>query len=392
METGQDSGSSVSLEDFVGQEFGDISHDSETPGSSDDGVAAGTPSQSTPPATPESTAGPEGTTDAERPGTPPEAAAAPSPDAGAPPVDADPFAGAKSSTYTVDGQERTYDGIKLLGEDFGNRAIIEPADLPDVMRRLGERDHLVAVNQQQYRERQALEPLTSWKTTGDDGKEQTLTGHAGLMAMHVEHARKDALIAVMDSVFQNPEALVSLLAKDEGGRLIVDPSALHDLTREIRLSAGEAATATKARLGSVVAEATKPVPPPLDLAATAPPFIRQLAGANASVLTPTDITFLAGQIKQYVHPGTTKVDESFQAVVSDRIALRQEMAKTAAVTATAAKANADKLAAAARGAKSIAPAKAPPKPPTQTEERATDADAAWDLMHNLAGARLKAAG
>lgn len=386
METGQDGSSSVSLEDFAGEAFGDLSV-GETPGTPDSGDAAGTPPQSTPPETPEPSHGPEGTTTTERPGTPPVDAAAATPDAGAPPSEDDPFAAATPATYTVDGQERTYAGIKILGEDFGNRGIIEPTDLPDVLRRLGERDHLVDANQVAYRERQAIEPLTSWTITGDDGKEQTLTGQAGLMAMHVDHVRKDALISVMDQVFASPDALIGLLMKDANGAVTIDPAALRNLQREIRLSAGEAAEKAKAQLGSRVAEATKPAPAPIDFTTEAPRLVKQIAGADYVKLTPEDHKFLAAQLPIYTQGKT--VHNAFSDLVADRLALRGQIAKVGTTVTDAAKENAAKLAAAARGLKPAA--KPAPKPTAQQQhetDRLSDADKGFELLSNLTSRRV----
>lgn len=386
MESGQNGGSSVSLEDFAGEQFGDF-NGSETPEASDTSSAAAPPAEHAPDGS-ESTTGPEGTAAAEHPSTPSADAAPVAPDAGAPPVADDPFKDAKPATYMVDGQERTYDGIKVLGEDG---AVIEAANLPDVLRRLGERDHLVDVNQRQYAEAKALEPLTSWKTTGDDGKEVTLTGQQGLMAMHVEYARMSQAVAIADALLSDPTKILGLLAQDKDGKVVVDPSAVETLQMRIALAANGAETQTRSRLSGLITEASKPAPVPINFEAEAPRLIRSIAGQDFAKLTPADQKFLADQLPIYTNGKT--VNLAYEALVKDRIALRAEAVKTGAVVTDAAKQNAANLAAAARGLKPVAAAKVPVRKPSAQQEhdtsRVSDADAGFELLQNLTGGRRR---
>lgn len=380
--TAGDSGSE-SLESFVGDAFGDLDNSSSEPT-----VAP----QGTPPApvvtTPDPSAG-TASTDGAKPdahaGAPQAAAAVTTPDPNAPVAEPDLLASAKSATYTVDGVEKTYDGIKILGEDG---AIIAAADLPDLLTRLGERDRLVGVNQHQYQSAKAIEPLTTWTQTGSDGKVQTLTGPQGLVELHVDRARQGAILDALEEVMTDPAQLLDLLAKNAAGEIVVDPKAWKMMLLQAKDRASDAMSAKRSELGTVQAEAAKPVPQPINYAAEAPAIIKAAAGTGLSLLTPEDHAFLASQLEAYTR-GTT-VHANYAALVQDRIAQRQTMAKTGAAVTSAAAQNSARLAAAAHG-KPAAPvaAIAAVAPASLKTTRASDSDAAWDLMQGLAGKRLR---
>jgi hypothetical protein len=372
---GTDDSGSESLADFVGSMMGDYR-------SSESSEPTGTP-----PASPEApTAVPKGTEPVEPTATPPDGAPTTPPDAAAP--ETDPLASATPFTYTVDGKAQTYDGIRVLGDDG---AIIDADKLADLGTRLGERDRLVGVNQQLYQEKKALEPLTQWTTTGADGKEQTISGQAGLIEFHASNARKDAIIAAYDAMFEAKDGqlppVFDLFVNVEG-KILPDEKAWRAIFSEVRWNAKTAEDAVRGRLGTAVTEAAKPAPAQINYEASAPALIQSLAGADFKLLTPQDLKSLSGQVKFYARPGTTTIEDQFGDRVKELIALRQEQAKLGPVLTDAAKANAAKLAAAARGQKPGTPVKPTPKP-SEAQVKATEAQDLYDLQEKAAAAALR---
>lgn len=393
MPTGTEGGGSPLLTEFIGHQLGDIAVDDETPDSQDTGVAPGDTPETHPPGDPKATTVPEGTEPAERAGEPPADAATPAPDA--PVAEPDPLADAKPLTYTVNGESRTYEGIRILGEDG---AVIRAADLPDVMKRLGERDHYFEQSQAQYRAVQHFEKLAEWKTTDADGNEQTFTGHHALVERHVDSARKDAALAVVDALLSDPRKFASLVAVDEKNQVVIDPTALEYLQKDVALAANNAERARRAELVGLVAELNRPAAQATNYAQLAPRVIEQAAGAEFTKLTAEDKAFLTEQMPRYVRDTTPEekrngsgqriVDASFATLVQRTAKQQAHVAKVATVTADATKKNAANLAAAARGVKPSAPAKpATPKPATPAAP--SDAESAWDIQEKAAAAALR---
>lgn len=405
----EEPGSSVRLSDFVGSAFGDFTETSETPETVETpGDAAGAPPAELPTADPApETPPPDGTAPDAHAGAPP-ADAAVLPDAGAPPavVDADPLASAMPLTYTVHGDVRTYDGIKVLGEDG---AVIAATALQDLQRRLGERDHLYETSKAQHETVQQYERLSSWATTDAAGKETTLTGREGLVEMRVQLASLAVENAALASVFADPQKLLGFLTNDADGKLILNTEALRTLALEARHNQREAVDAVRAHLQTLAAPAATSAAPALDVAALAPSVIAAAAGAQAAHLTPEDTAFLAGQLARYLRTVTEAdrkadltltlggpiVDASFKALVQRTATANAAAKHTAVATTDAATRNAAVLAAAARTTKPVAaPAAAaraiprPPSPQSQVaSDRATDADAGFDLMQTLISPR-----
>ncbi len=301
----------------------------------------------------------------------------------------DPLKGATPITYTVDGQSRTWDKIQVLGEAG---AVIQADDIPDVMRRLGERDHLFEANRELYQQSKTVEPYATWKQTGADGKEETLTGAKALEAVHVDHARLSAIVGAFEALFADPKQLRGLLTLDEAKNVVFEPQAFENLLLRAERQAVTAMDQRRASLGQAVTQASKPAEPTVDFAEKGPAFIKTLAGADAAKLTPEDVRKLTTQLPFYHIKGTTTVDPTFQELVKDTIASRQQLATVATTATDAAKQNAARLAAASRGGK---PAKAPAKPTAQRDaqaaERAKTRDASnfWDQREAAAASALR---
>jgi hypothetical protein len=408
MMAGLEDGSSQSLDSFVGQMFGDLS-DGEPDTAGPTGDAAGAPPAELP-AADAATVPPEGTETSERAGTPPADAAATSapdakvgtPEASAPPAGPtdDPLKDATPLTYTVNGEQRTYEGIRVLGTDG---AIIKPEDLPDLMRRLGERDHLYETNKAQYEATQQLERLTEWRTTDADGKESTVKGLEGLATMRVQHGKLAAAFDTLASVFKDPAKFVGLLGQDEQGKIVLDPTALQHLLTESDLAEVRAEQAIRSQLATMVRPPDASASATPDYTAHAPQMIDAAAksvGLDGKLLGDKDRAFLAQQFPRYVRSVTDAdrranvtlklggpiVDAAFTELVKDRITSRQELAKLASTSTAASGRNAAVLAAATRG-KPAPTAAAPAKRTPET--RGKDADAGYDLMETLIGGRSR---
>lgn len=383
-----------SLEEFVGQEFGDFTpakDDASTPeptpalagAAPADAPPPDAPAADAPPPTPATTA--PATTDA-----PPDAATAAD----------DPLAGSTSLSYRVDGQEKTYDGIKILKD--GGAVISDDATLADLQRKLGERDHLAGTNATLYKNSQALERLTEWKTTGADGKESVLTGRQGIEAQRVVLGQTLATLQVLAPIFQTKD-LRDHLVRSEDGAVTFSPQFVESLKLRSDVAERDARDAIRTHMATLATGSAESAAP--DIGAIAPQVIQQTVatlGADIKALTPESVAFLTDLLPRFIRPATPEdrrlnpaltlgesvVDTQFHKLVEQQVAQRKSVADTARTTATATMANAARLAAARP--KPAAPKPAVPQKPTDT--RVKDADAGWDMMEGLALSRLKATG
>ncbi len=428
---GQEEGGSVSLAEHVGQMFGDVDlSDNDEPGESDSTADAGgatPPEHATETVDPNQPEGTEPGKEVDKePGdaTSPGADQEPDPDKAAETQsDADdPLAGATPFTYTVNGETRTFDGIKVLGEDG---AIVDAKALPDLMRRLGERDNLYETNQAQYQRVQDLERLSKWDVTDEKGNlTHSYEGQEGLVQMRVQAGRMAASLHTMMSVFQKDAngqypKLASIITVDEAGNVVPDQTALQHLITESELSEIRAEQEIKSLLSKLTsterAAASQDFsgvssPEALSqLQSQAPALIDQAAksaGLDAKVLTEKDRSFLGNQLPRYVRTVTERdrmsnpslklggpiVDASFMDVVKDRLELRAESAKTVQdVTQSVTKAsneNAARLAAAARGVKPTTQnTQRRPEPKQEPEE--SEQDQLWASLVSSGAAALR---
>lgn len=395
--TGTDSAaSSGGLGDEIAQLMGDFSSsspdDAETPTSTTEDAAGETPAERPDDASDSPTL-PDGTETAERAGEPPADAVATVPD------EPDPLASATPFTYTVNGESRAFDGIKVLGE---HGAIIDsPEALALLQRRLGERDHLFEQNREQYQRQQEYERLSEWRVPGPDGKEQVLSGVEGLTTMRVTTAQLAANLDTLASVFKDPAKFAQLVSVNAEGQIVPDPQALQFLLTQAELAETRAEQAVRSHLSAPRQEAPQTLTP--ESVAQAAPSIIQSAAAtaqvDASVLTKADSAMLANLLPRYIRQVTPAdvqanprlklggpiVDEAFTELVKDRIALRSEVTTTAKATAQAAQDNAKKLAAAALGTRPAQRPATPVRP--QPVPTSASSDDKWDLMERAAAGR-----
>lgn len=394
--TGPNTGSAMSIEDFAGSVFdhdfterdsgGTVETPPETPGAD----AAGTPP-----------AVPAGSTDEDQNGqgesateTPVVGAPDATVDADTPPDD-DPFKDATPFTYTVNGQAKTFDELRILP---GHGAVIAPDAFPKLAQRLAERDNLYERSQTQYQQYQALEKLTAWNVTGADGKAETLTGAAALIARATDHAETKAALDTILDAFKNPARFAELVdaTVDAAGNVIFSPhkGALENLMTRSDLAESRAREQIQKLYATVQQTAPQERDQPIDVAAHAETIVSGLVSqAGMTGLTPADTKYLAMVLPRYVRPVTKEdiaanpalagerlvVDDSFSAIMQDRQELRSTTAKTVESVASVTKENAARLAAAARGA----PAKIAPvvrKVVNPDTERAEASHSLFDMM------------
>lgn len=379
-------GSESDLGASISQLMGDFGSGDE-PSPSDES-AAGAPPAATEPSSATSTPAPDG---AQPPAAPsahaePAPAATPPADAAAP-ADDDPLATSTPLTYTVDGQQRTIEGIRRIGDE----AIITKDALEDVTRRLGERDHLFEQGQRAWQERQQFDAMAAWKTAGADGQEQILTGAQGLAEMRVSHARLEATLSTLVGALQDPAQFAQLVAVNDQNQIVANADFLNGLVTKAELAEMKAEQATRSLLGQL-AHAAQPQPAAPDFSKVAPQIIQSAAGDDFARLNARDQQVLAQQMPRYIRPSTAQerqqghgphiVDAAFAEIVKDRIALRAEQAQVASTSSAAAASNAARLAAARAGqAKPTAtphPTRTPP-----AEETLSDADRAWAMRERM---------
>lgn len=376
----------------IGQMLGELGSES-APEESGRGTDAGAPPADAPLTDPQSSPTPDVAPD----GEPPAEGSAPAPatpDDTAPADEADPLASSKPLTYTVDGKERAVEGIRVIGDE----AIITRDALPDVIRRLGERDHLFERSQWANQESQRTEALGAWKTTDENGTERMLTGLEGVSEMRVSHARLEAALATLVGVLQDPASIRQMIAVDESDNIVLNQAFMDGVLTRSELAEIRAEQSTRSIIGQL-AQAAQPAPPPPDFKQFAPNIIKQAAGDKLSVLSPKDQQTLGAQMLRYVRPTTPAerqqghgahiVDAEFTTVVQEWIGMRSEGVKAATVASTAATSNAARIAAARQGAPPLRTGARPIVPPKPAPAGETEADRAWAARERAAAGALR---
>lgn len=378
-------GTDVSLSDFLGSAFGDPG------GAGEADVAEGgsppapaeVPGQPTPIAPPAQAESPDAS-DAESPADPESPADVE--ESAAPPED-DPFKDARPFTYTVDGHEKTYDGIKVLGDDG---AVIEPDAMADLGRRLADADRLVETNQRQYQTLQTLDRYTQWEIP-DGNTTRAVSGVDGIVAMRTRLAEQAGEGAILRAAIQDPAFLATLIqGVDEKGALVVSPMALTNLDAYMTAARLQYANAVRQQMDGWRAEQGASTAAP-NYTQQAPQMVEEAAHrVQATSLTGEDKAFLqqqllsggylrtatADDVRQWpsLRVGQAFIHPAFDALVQRESARRAEMGKAAQVSQAAAQTNAKRLQAAARTTKPSAP----PPPVKPKAENASDAKHEWE--------------
>lgn len=268
----------------------------------------------------------------------------------------DPFKDASSLTYTVNGEVRTFEDLKVIP---GVGAVIQASALPNLERRLVERDSLFERSQQQYTERQALERLMTWTQTVN-GQPETITGPQAIESMRVALGRSLALNDTLSKALEDPETFASLVGLDGQNNIVLNQSALKLLSAESRLAQQDAERMVRHHWQSMAAPPASqaPAPTPEESAPRIAAHFAQQFGQG--VLTQADTDFLATQAARYVRPATVQdlqtdptlkvgqpvIDPAFAALVQDRAELRKQSATAVTQASSVAAENAQKLRAA----------------------------------------------
>jgi len=384
MTQGSEDGGSISVADFVGQAFGDLSDSDVMPEGTDDAGAGAPPSPSAPePTLPP--VEPEGTPAAEPQATPADAAA-PAPDA--PVVDADPLASATALSYVVDGQTKTYDGVKVID---GGAIIDSPAVLADLQRKLGERDHLYGANQALYAQVKQYEAL------GGEAKYAELNEQLAMV-----NAAGSLLVPLVAEA--NPNELLKLLQQDEYGNIVWNEGARGLLLGNLKLATERAQLNAGQTLRQSVSDSQRQASESQQVEQVRQQGINEAKATVASNFPdwhPADIAALDKHLTTYsqylIRPATAADVKQFPSLavgkmfidypklgpwLEERQSMRQSAAKVATTTASATKENAARLAAAVRPTKTSTPA-AKTAPTAPANSRQSDADAAWDMQEKL---------
>lgn len=386
-------GSAATLEEFAGASFGDFSSE-----------AAPEPTPSTTPETPAPVAGavadpsagpvvPSGSTPeptAEPLATPADAA---SPDPITPVVVADdPLKDAAPITYQVDGETKSWDGIKLLGDAGG---IIAPEFVKEVAQRLSERDHLLGANQKLYATNQQYEALG---------------GPAKFAEVSERLASVNAVGAQLLPLFAGDvNGILKYLVRDAEGNIGWNEDARTNLLDRLTIERDKASGLAKA---SFQASATAP---------SATQGVEQVRASAVQMAmhevrkayekagwTAADFTAAEQHITRHHHSlirtataederkyngsvkaGQTMIDYPLLGEwASERQALREGQARTATTVSKSAEENAKRLVAALPGTTRTAPAPVVPAKPAQ--QQAKDSSDSWDMMERLAASSIRA--
>lgn len=406
MDTG--SGNAYSVDDFLsgaldGQPWQSSSSDDDAPPTSTEPETPGAPPVEQPTDADE-TIDPEGTNELGTdelpvdPNAPPDLDPAP-PDA----TDYEALVSqAPALSYRVNGQDRSYDDLKVV---TGGAIIAEDA-LPKLQTRLAERDSLYEKSQQQYQQYHALEQLTAWKTTGQDGKEQILTGSQALEARQMALEKTTAILNTVTQIFDNPELFSSIVTAKQlpDGRWIAvpDPAALKALTTQAELAALKAEGTVRQQFQHTVTQASQSQQ--IDVQAVAPSVVENSAQQLGVTLSPEDKTFLAGMVPRFVRSATQEdvrqtptltvgepvLDAAFGQLIQQQASLRASTAKTVQNATSVSKENAAKLAAAKQGktvVQSHLRTNTQRREPAK-DQRAQDSSDAFAMMQRAASGRF----
>lgn len=390
LETSGTVGSTEELGAFAGSLLGDYSTDlvpeiAEAPDAS-------TPSLPESPETPDVPDVPvEGAEPVEPASTPSLDAPAAVPDAAAPPFDPETaFASDPVLTYTVNGVEKSHAGIHVVD----GAGYIKPSALPDIQRKLGERDHLVDVNQALYAQSKQFGALTY--TDWPDGPKGAAKEYRGVQAfgeLMAARAANDAsgrylLKTLLDS-FPGDEQKAAVIGVIERAELEGRVAA-----HEARQKFGTTHQQTVEQ-GDVGANRDKLFNENFQRARQALPSLtdadeqeaREIYGGVKSALyrpaTAEDVARYGYKLGEELYDPAR-----VNAWLTKRAAQNMERVAADKASAKAIPQNANRLA----QVRTPAPAVVAPtrRRAAVKDERASDADDAWDLRERLASARMGA--
>ncbi len=379
-----DVSSAPTLDQELGEFFGDYrSSDGEPP--EPEASAAGStpaePAKGTAPETPETPA--LAPADAASDGSTPDA----------PPADADWLATTEPATYVVNGKSVPVDDIRVFKE---GGAVIQPDRLPNVLAKLAERDTLSEQSRTVKQQYDTLSKVSEW--TGADNR--TVTGPEAAIERIVAHA---AVLSennlIIEQILKSPDLYGSgFLITDPNNpkAVIFNPVAIENLKTQNELRQLKASQAIRDHYKGILAESSKPTPAPIDFAQATPELVglvAKQANLDASVLTPADRAMLAEQLPFHIKDGLASVpwQNLVKTLIQDRISHKSSTASIVSATEKATKDGQARMAAAARGVKQ------PVKPTAQTPVKRINpvqqnqADA-WDIMEKASATAMRSRG
>lgn len=288
--------------------------------------------------------------------------------------EADPLAGATALDYTVNGEGKTADYIKVL-KDVG--AVIDEADLPKL------RDQLQRAEWYEGQAKSLYADLQRIKQVG---------GVEKIAELNEQIASINAAGTQLLNLITDDNALLKLLAYDDAGNVVVDPHRKQELIERLQF-AGERASfdarkswqqqnvertqtetqgATREQaLGGIIGQIGQALPSLTrdDLEAGYAHF-SQFADALFRPATPAEAQSLG------IKAGDPVLDAPrMHSWFKDRAAMRDQLAVRRTTDATVAKENAARLAAVrAPKARPAAPAPTNGKKPTATPEKLFEGD------------------
>lgn len=153
----------------------------------------------------------------------------------------DSLANAKPINYTVDGQSKSYDGIRVLSDKDGTiqGGIIPAEAMKDVQYRLQRGEYLETQNKTLYNQTQALDHVTFKMGDGQEVK-----GMAAVEQFAIENARLAAGARVLASVLESDLLIDLAIARDKG-----DTKEFQRLTRDLRAEVRDAEHAARTAWG-----------------------------------------------------------------------------------------------------------------------------------------------
>lgn len=331
------------------------------------------------------------------------------------------MAGATPFTYRVNGEERTFDGIRVVGQ---HGAIIEPDALQRVQQRLSERDNLFERSQALFQQHQASEDrwtkLTSFSLGRDPqtGNERVLTGEDSLEAQRTLTARAIATNQVLSTILdpKNFARFVEVIGDEQTGyQMIPRQEAVDALKVQIEnavLKADSAARGEFARLRSTLT----PTPPSGARSPSSPPAPSSGSSESVSLtpeattatikgltqgvqgLTAEDEQHLAELLPRFIRAATPAerfqhgtdmiVDGTFAKQIERVAAMRRSVQQTTSAVQDAATKNSKTLAQALQGQPRRGQTPAARQRQPQQPSRISDSDKAHQLRENLAMGRL----
>lgn len=346
--------------------------------------AEGAFSEDTGDLSPDTTSQPDLTTSADTSAATPDATGATGSDAPAAAATSvvDPYEGTEPFRYGAN-NDKTLEGVlRVPGE-----GLLVPEDKVALVTALAERaDSLDSKVAELTQAREALERLSEWRTTGENGQEQVHRGAEGIVQLREAYATQTAALNVLLELVKSPAKYVELIAGVDANNVpVLDPQKVADLIARADQAEEIARYRARTELVSQYQKASQPSGPPDYAKTVGAATITQLAGASAKDLTPKDREILLASFNRYVAHDGKSIAPEYQQMVLHMASLSASRKAEAVASEKAGKFNAGQD----KGRIPAAPPKkapvAPPKPDTTSRRKAD-----WDTPLTNALAEIAA--